>query len=150
MKKKWISIAVFISCFLGVTAAVHAITVHNENQNIQFYSNLFDNVIYKCESDINESMMIYKLNGDKMSFVSMQKIFSRVSEVNLGDGNFYIDDEYYYTLIDMDKMTANEIIDMQFIDKTEIKIENDIAVVQIGKEEINLKKLSPTPDYRAP
>ena len=46
MKKKWISIAVFISCFLGVTAAVHAITVHNENQNIEFYSDLFDDVIY--------------------------------------------------------------------------------------------------------
>jgi len=150
MKKKWISIAVFISCFLGVTAAVHAITVHNENQNIEFYSDLFDDVIYKSESDINESMMIYKLNGDKMSFVSMQNIFSGVSEINLGAGNFYKDDEYYYTFIDMDKMTAIEIIDMEFNDKSEIKIENDRAVVQLGKEEINLKKLSPAPDYTAP
>ena len=150
MKKKWISIAVFISCFLGVTAAVHAITVYNENKDIRFYSDLFDDVIYKSESDINETMMIYRLNGDKMSFVSMQKIFSRVSELNLGTGNYYKENEYYYTFIDMDKMTAVEIIDMQFRDNSEIKIEDDKAVVKIGKDEISLKKLSPTPDYKAP
>ena len=50
----------------------------------------------------------------------------------------------------MDKMTAVEIIDMQFRDNSEIKIEDDKAVVKIGKDEISLKKLSPTPDYKAP
>ena len=50
----------------------------------------------------------------------------------------------------MDKMTAIEIIDMQSRDNTEIRIEDDKAVIKIGKDEINLKKLSPTPDYKAP
>ena len=68
---------------------MHAITVYNENKDIKFYSDLFDEVIYKSDSDISETMMIYRLNDDKMSFVSMQKIFSRVSELNLGTGNYY-------------------------------------------------------------